>query len=298
MNPVLEMSIFVTVVNEGSFIRAAEKLQMSKAAVSRHINQLETRLNVLLLQRTTRRLAITEEGRIFYTQAKEILALIDEAEAQLFPHHSEPSGLLRINVPVSFGILHLAPLWKKFMARYPKIELDITLNDRSIDLLSEGYDLAIRIAHLKDSSLISRKLASTRIVVCASPAYLQQHGTPKNLTDLAEHQIITYRQQGAETDWRIRQDDGDIAIFRFKAAIQTNNGDTCRQIALHDGGVIRQPTFLVGDDLARGDLVEILPEYSQEKLGIYAVYPTRKFLPLRVRRLVDFLAQELHNKPW
>lgn len=297
MNKTLEMQIFVTIVETGSFINAADKLSLSKSAISRFLNTLEQRLGVRLLQRTTRKVTLTNEGNLFYQRVKDILALIEESESELHPHQSEPAGLIRINVPVSFGIHHLAPLWAEFMSRYPKVELNVTLNDRIVNLLDDGFDLAVRIAHLPNSTLISKKLASTRIVLCASPDYLAEHGTPTHPSQLTKHHIISYSHSSIENERTFHGPDGATTV-RYQASFNTNNGDTCRAMALKGGGIILQPTFLIQNDLQQGTLVEILPEYQYTTLDIYAIYPSKRFLPLRVRCLIDFLAEALAKPSW
>jgi len=187
MDKFLEMQTFASVVDAGSFVRAAEALDMSKAAVSRYVADLEGRLGARLLHRTTRKLSLTEEGRAFHARCKALLGELEEAEAEITASATRASGLVKINVPVTFGILHLAPLWSDFMAANPRVTLDVTLSDRVVDLVDEGYDLAVRIGSLPNSSLVSRKLTSTRMVLCASPAYLKKHGRPKHPADLAAH---------------------------------------------------------------------------------------------------------------
>lgn len=301
MDKAQEMSSFAAVVDAGSFVGAAEQLGLSKTAVSRHVAQLEERLGVRLLQRTTRRLSLTEDGRRFYARSKELLAAIDEAEAELISQTGTPSGLIRVNAPLSFGMLHLAPLWGPFMARYPQVTLDVTLGDRLVDPVEEGYDLAIRItdlSRLATSTLVSRALAPTRIVLCASPEYLRRHGTPRTPADLAAHEAIAYTYWAAGHEWTFHGPDGGRTTVRIRARLQTNNGDTCRLAALEHQGIVLQPDFIVGGDLKRGTLVELLPEYRTIDIGVYALYPTRKHLPLKVRRLIDFLADAFRTPSW
>jgi DNA-binding transcriptional LysR family regulator len=291
------MSVFIAVTEAGSFVGAAEGLRISKAAVSRHVDALEQRLGVRLLQRTTRRLSLTEEGRMFAVRAKEILAALEEAESEVGSRTREPSGLIRINVPLTFGIMHLAPLWADFLQNYPLIDLDITLNDRVVDLVEEGYDLAVRISDLPNSGLISRKLVSTRTVLCASPTYLERHGTPHHPRDLAQHRVLAYAGWANRDEWHFDGPEGKVAV-RTRARVYSNNGDTCRSIALQHGGIMLQPGFMLDDDLRRGDLVELMPAYRAIELGVYAVYPTRKQLPLKVRRLVDYLVDAFRDQAW
>lgn len=289
MDRFLEMQTFNAVVEAGSFVKAANALDISNAAVSRYVVDMETRLGVRLLHRTTRRLSLTEEGQVFYARSKELLAELQEAEDEITSRRDAASGLLRINAPVTFGILHLAPLWGAFKALHPKVSLDVTLADRLVDLVEEGYDVAIRIAALENSSLVSRKLATTRIVLCASPQYLAQHGTPQHPGELANHAIISYSYRSAKDEWTFTGPQGPVSV-KTKPCIHTNSGDTCLAAALAHQGVILQPTFLIGQDLANGTLVELMPDYRSEELGIYAVYPTRKHVSAKVRALIDFLA--------
>lgn len=297
MDKFQEMRVYAAVVDAGSFVRAADDLQMSKAATSRHVADLEARLGVRLLQRTTRKLSLTEEGEVFYTRCKTLLNEIEEIEAEITARAGEASGQLKINVPLSFGLLHLASLWPEFMAKHPKVSLDVTLGDRTIDLVEEGFDLAVRIGKMPSSSLISRKLGSTRMALCASPAYIENHGAPKHPSDLAMHDVISYSLLTMGEDWQFSGPDGDIVV-KVHPRMRTNSGDTCRMAALQGQGIVLQPTFLVGADLRSGVLVELLPQYRSVELGIYAVYPTRKYVSPKVRLLIDFLVEALHRSNW
>lgn len=290
MDRFLEMQTFAAVVDAGSFVKAADALGMSKAAMSRHVNDLEARLGVRLLHRTTRRLSLTEEGEVFYARSKELLAGVDEAEAEITSRSGAASGLLRVNAPVTFGILHLAPLWGVFRSRHPQVSLDVTLADRVVDLVDEGYDMAIRIATLPSSTLISKRLATTRMVLCASPPYLKAHGVPLHPSELAVHAVISYSYWSTRDEWHFEGPQGQVSV-KTNPCIHTNSGDTCRAAALAHQGIVLQPTFLLGDDLAAGTLVELMPQFRSIELGIYAVYPTRKHVPPKVRALIDFLAQ-------
>ena len=289
MDRFLEMQTFNAVVDAGSFVKAADTLAMSKAAVSRHVADMETRLGVRLLHRTTRRLSLTGEGQVFYARCKDLLAELDEAEAEITSRSKAASGLLRVNAPVTFGILHLAPLWGVFKARNPEVTLDITLADRVVDLVEEGYDVAIRIATLDSSTLVSRRLATTRMALCASPRYLAQQGLPQHPSELTRHAVISYSYWATKDEWRFDGPHGPVSV-KTRPCIHTNSGDTCRAAALAHQGVILQPTFLVGRDLSDGSLVELMPEFRSIELGIYAVYPTRKHVSAKVRALIDFLA--------
>lgn len=297
MDRALEMQVFCTVVDKGSFVGAAEPLDMSKAAISRYVSALEERLGARLLHRTTRRLSLTDEGRQFYDQAREVLVMMDEAEGAVSSASPEASGVLRVNAPVSFGVLHLAPVWADFMKAYPRVELEIGLNDRLVDLVDEGIDAAVRISRLENSSLVGRRLASTRMRLCASPAYLASHSPIHTLSDVAEHGVVAYSNFASGNEWHFEGPQGPVSVHT-RSAVRCNNGDTCRAITLADGGISLQPGFMVAQDLRRGDLVEILPEFRSVELGIYVVYPTRKHLPAKVRALINFLVERFAQPPW
>lgn len=292
-----EMRVFAAVVDAGSFVGACDAIDMSKPAVSRYVADLETRLGVRLLHRTTRKLSLSAEGEIFYARCKELLAGVGEAEAEITSRTGEAIGQLKVNVPVTFGLLHLAPLWAEFMAMNPKVTLDITLSDRVADLVEEGYDLAVRIAQLPSSSLISRQLSSTRMVLCASRDYLRRHGTPRHPAELKHHSILSYSLFSMGENWAFDGPEGRVEV-KVEPRMKTNSGDSCRAAALQHRGIILQPSFLVGADLVSGALVEILPQYRSGVLGIYTVYPSRKHVPSKVRLLIDFLVDAFKVKTW
>jgi DNA-binding transcriptional LysR family regulator len=291
------MKVFAAVVEAGSFTRATEVLGMSKAAVSRYVGELEERLGLRLLHRTTRKLSPTTEGEIFYARCRELLDNLDEAEAEITSRSGEATGLLKVNVPVTFGLMHLAPLWPAFLARHPKLAIDITLSDRVADLVEEGFDAAVRIGQLSASTLISRKLAATRLVLCASPEYLQRRGAPSRPDELLQHDVISYSLFSTGENWTFTGPDGEVSV-KVAPRVRTNSGDTCRAAALQHQGIILQPTFIVGADLAQGLLREIMPGYRSAELGIHAVYPSRKFVSPKVRLLIDFLVEAFAEPVW
>lgn len=292
MDKYQEMRVFTAVVDAASFVGAGDALNMSKAAVSRHISDLEQRLGVRLMHRTTRKLSLTSEGEVFLARSREILASIEASEAELSTRSVTASGLLKISVPVSFGIRHLAPLWSEFLAKHPQVTLDVQLADRVIDLVEEGFDLAVRIARLPDSSLISRQLASTRLVLCAAPSYLKRRGTPQHPSELTQHEVVSYSLMAMGDQWQFIGPEGPVSA-KVHPRMWSNNGDTCISAALQGAGIQLQPTFLIEQQLASGQLVEILPQYRSVELGIYAVYPSRKFVLPKVRALVEFLSTKL-----
>ena len=292
-----EMRAFVSVVDTGSFVRAAESLSQSKTAVSRLVGDLESRLGTRLLHRTTRRLSLTQEGEVFLERCRQLLDGVAEAEAELTAHSGEAIGQLRVNVPVTFGLLHLAPLWPAFMALHPKVLLDVTLSDRLVDLVDEGYDLAVRIARLQASTLVSRQLTSTRMILCASPEYLRRHGAPAHPSEIANHAVFSYTLLAMGEQWEFEGPDGPVSV-KVAPRMRTNSGDTCCAAALQHQGIVLQPSFLVGAHLASGALVEVLPQYRSLELGVYAVYPSRKHLTPKVRALVDFLVDAFRMRAW
>ncbi len=297
MDKFQEMCVFAGVADAGSFVGAADALGMSKAAVSRHVSDLEQRLGVRLMQRTTRKLSLTPEGEVFLSRCRDILASIEASEAELSTRTASASGLLKVSVPVSFATRHLAPLWSDFLAAHPLLTLDVQLVDRVVDLVDEGFDLAVRIARLPDSSLVSRKLASTRLVLCAAPSYLRRRGTPRHPDDLAAHDVIGYSLLATPGQWLLQGPGGPVTV-KTKPRLWTNNGDTSVAAAVRGAGIDLQPTFLIADELASGRLVEVLPGWQAAELGIYAVYPSRKFVLPKVRALVDFLAGAFADAAW
>lgn len=291
-----EMRVFAAVIDAGSFARAADELSMSKAAVSRYVSELEQRLGVRLLHRTTRKLSLTEEGEVFNTRCRDILATIEESESEVTTRAGKATGVLKISVPLSFGVKHLAPLWPQFMTAHPAVSLDVSLTDRVVDLLDEGLDLAIRIARLQDSSLVSRKIASTRLVLCASPEYIREHGNLHHPSELEGHHVINYTLLSMGDLWEFKAEkegQTESVTVRVDSRMRSNNGDTCVAAALGGVGIVLQPSFLVSDHLADGTLVELLPGYRSIELGIFAVFPTRKFVLPKVRLLIEFLSASL-----
>lgn len=297
MDKYQEMRVFVAVADAGSFVAAARGLGLSKAAVSRYVSDLEQRLGVRLMHRTTRRLSLTQEGEVFLARSRDILASIEASEAELSTRSDSAAGLLKVSVPVSFGIQHLAPLWNEFLEAHPRVSLDVQLADRVIDLVDEGFDLALRIARLPDSSLVSRKLASTRLVLCASPQYLERRGVPRHPSDLAQHEVVGYSLFATGDQWQFTGPEG-VVTTKVKPRMRTNNGDTCVAAALRGAGLVLQPSFLVAGELTAGRFVEVLAQYRPIELGVYAVYPTRRFVLPKVRALIGFLSAKLGDADW
>jgi DNA-binding transcriptional LysR family regulator len=297
MDRLRAFEVFVTVVSKQGFAKAADVLDTSPANVTRYVADLEAHLGTRLLNRHSRKLSLTESGEALYARARSILDDVAEAEAVTASGALQPRGRLRINAPLSFGILHLAPLWPRFMQRHPEVELEVALIDRVVDIVDEGFDLAIRISRTGSTAHAARKLATSRNIICASPAYVRQHGHPKAPSDLAEHACIGYTHSSTGDDWHVVDPQGLAHAVRVNCVMHTNNGDTARAAAIAGVGVIWQPTFLIGDDLRSGRLVPLLPGYQMPDIDVLAVYPSRRHLSAKVRVMIDFLAEAFKGVP-
>ncbi len=297
MDRLRAFEVFVAVVARQGFARAAEALDTSPANVTRYVAELESHLGTRLLNRHSRKLSLTESGEALYERAQAILHDVAEAEALSSSATLEPQGRLRINVPVSFGLRQLASRWPVYARRYPKVELDVTLNDRVVDVVDEGYDLAIRISRAGSLQHAARKLATSRNVVCAAPAYLRKHGRPKTPADLARHACITYAYSATGSEWPLVDDAGTVHAVRVNSVLQTNNGDTALQAAIAGLGIIWQPGFLVGPELRAGRLVSVLPGWRIPDIDVLAIYPSRRHITAKVRTMIDFLAHEFGGTP-
>ena len=284
------MAVFARVVEERSFTQAAGALGRSKSAVSKAVSQLEDRLGARLLNRTTRRLSLTEAGTAYYERAARILAEAAEADNAVSALQDEPRGTLRVNAPMTFGQRHLATAIGAFLKLYPELRLDISLTDRFVDLIGEGYDVAVRIAALPDSSLIAAKLAPIRRVVCASPEYLARAGTPHHPKDLRKHNCFGYTYQMTGDSWRFIGPQGPTTV-RVTGTLTANNGDILKEAMCEGLGLALVPIFSVTDELKSGELVIVLPDYIDTETSVYAVYPHSRHLSAKVRAFVDFLRQ-------
>lgn len=297
MDRLAAMTAFARVAETGSFSEAARRLRSSKSVVSRQIAALESELGVRLLHRSTRALTLTEAGRSYFDQLVRILADIDEANLSVSHLQAAPRGRLRVNAPMSFGIRHLAPAIPDFLARCPEVEIDLTLNDRFVDLVDEGFDMAVRIGQLIESSLVARRLAPLRRVVCASPAYLAARGTPTTPDDIAGHECLCYSNMSAGNEWKFVDRDGRPWPVEIKGRLRINNGDAIRVAALNGLGLACLPTFIVGEDLRAGTLVPVLTEAMHQDGAVFAVYPHARLLSPKVRVFIDFLAERFGPNP-
>jgi DNA-binding transcriptional LysR family regulator len=297
LDRVTGMQVFVRVAALGSFSAAARVLNLSQTMVTKHVAALEERLGVKLLHRSTRKLVLTEGGRTYLAACERILAEIDEAETSASLDRIEPRGTLRLNVPLTFGFRQVAPALSEFSRIYPAVSFDLGLADRYVDLMEEGWDMAIRIGRLKDSSLVARRLAACRTIVCASPAYLKERGVPQDLDDLAQHNCLGYTLPSAigADRWAFGSD-GDIVV-PIRGNLRANNGDALLAAALAGQGLIYQPTFIVSDSLREGSLVPVLTGYPTYEPAIHAVLPSGRQAPAKVRAFVAFLAERFGRNP-
>lgn len=291
------MVSFARVVDEGSFSRAAGRLGISKSAVSKQIARLEDRLGTRLLNRSTRRLALTEAGTRLYERCQRIIAEAEAAEAEAGSMQTEPSGLLRVSTGVSFGQLHLARHLPALLERHPGLSIELVLNDRVVDLVEEGYDLALRIADLADSPLIARRLSPVRRVLAAAPSYLARHGAPTVPRDLTTHACLGYSYSAGGCEWVLHGADG-VQRHRFKPRVLANNGDSLVAMAAAGLGIVQMPTFILDRHLCRGDLAIVLPDHEPPPLALYAVYPPGRPLAAKVRAFIDFAVATFTDRPY
>ncbi|MDP2622109.1 MAG: LysR family transcriptional regulator [Hyphomicrobiales bacterium] len=295
MTPIQDMEIFARVVTAGSMTAASRELGISPAVVSKRIRRMEERLGSRLLQRTTRRLATTETGQGYYERVVAILASVEEAENFIARRNAAPKGMLKVTAPTSFGRMHIAPYIGEFLAANPELQLSLDLSDQLVDLVGEGFDVAIRIGELEDSSLVARRLAPNNRVICAAPGYLQQHGAPTTLADLPRHNCLAAINQDL---WRLEGPEGPINV-RVSGNIHTNSSEVVREAVLTGVGIALRSTWDVGPALKAGKLKVILPQYrSSRRVALFAVYPSRRFLPLKVRVFIDYLAGIYGPEPY
>jgi len=297
MDRIDAMRAFVAVVTEGSFSNAANTLQLSPQLVSKYVSKLEEQLNTRLLNRTTRKVSLTEAGSHYFGHAQQILLSIDDMESKLGGLQQNPKGVLRISAPVSFALKHMAKLITDFQIHYPLVKVDLQLTDRKVDIVEEGFDVALRIGQLKSSSLIAKKVAPIRVMLCAAPDYLNKHGTPTQPEDLERHRYLHYSYMNM---------DGKDDIYQLLKAkylkqgseLRSNNGDVLVDAAIAGAGLVLQPTFIISESISSGKLVVVLPEIEPEALGLYAVYAHRKLLPHKVRCFIDFMEGYYGTPPY
>lgn len=292
-----DLQAFVAVVEAGSFTAAADRLDVAKSAISRRVSGLEERLGVQLLRRTTRRLNLTDTGQSFYERSARILADLDEAEAAVGQEHGELRGNLRVALPMSFGLRHMSMPIAEFNRRHPRVTFDLNFNDRRIDLVEEGVDVAIRIGRLADSTLIARRLFEVRTVLCASPDYLERRGTPKTPDDLLDHDCLGYSNLPDPGHWVCSDSSGERHTVSVHVVMTASSGDFLCAAAAEGLGIALQPTFIAGDAIGRGELLPILTDYDWPVSPAYAIYPPTRHLSYRVREFIDFLADRFADTP-
>jgi DNA-binding transcriptional LysR family regulator len=284
--------IFVAVIEHGGFTNAAQVLGVSKSAVSKRIRQLEQHLGVKLLQRTTRKISLTEAGEHYFAHAKLAHSAAKDAEDAVTQLQGEPQGRLRINAPMSFGRLHLAPLIPKFLGLYPKINLDLVMDDKQIDLVSGGFDVAIRAGILPDSNLIARQLTPLHSVICASPSYIEKNGAPSMPHDLKHHNCLLYSYSSQLNSWTFK-DQHQSCTVEINGNYQVNNSEALKEALLQGLGIARLPTFVAGPYIESGALIHLLPNYDMPKIAIYALFLERQYMPAKVRAFIDFSIKHL-----
>ncbi len=285
------MQSFVRVVESGSFVAAAERLALSTSSLSRQIAELEQHLGTRLLNRTTRRLSLTESGQAFYERAVSLLNDLAEAEAIAGQAAAKPRGTLRLTCSYNMAERMVAPAIAGFVERHPDVKFDLTVSDRLIDLIDEGFDLAIRIGQIGSDRLVARRLGQTQLVVCAAPAYLQRHGAPATPSNLMRHNVLTYAYSSAPRTWRLVDREDKVHEVRVTGSLHANSGEALCAAAVAGLGVICEPDFVVGDAIAAGRLERVLPGFEAMTAEIWAVYPSRRHLSLKVRLFVDYVAQ-------
>jgi len=295
MNKLQAMKVFCRVYEAESFKLASDSLGISRPMVTRYVNSIEEELGTKLLQRNTRNISITHAGRKYYQHCIAILDAIEEAESDIGELTQKPKGLLRVSVPMDFGLSYLVPLFDSFSRLYPQIELDIDFSDKRVDMTESGVDIAIRGGDLGGDQFVARPLCSSKGVVCASPDYILKHGELKSLEDLVNHSCLLYSNALVPNRWSLTDKEGVSRTVSISGTFSANNGSALTQFALAGLGVIYQPDFLVAKYIKSRELVDVLPSYKGYELYFYAIYPQRKLMPRKTRLLLDFLQEKLAN---
>ena len=296
MDRLTEMEAFAHVVDQGGFTDAARKMGISKSAVSKHISSLEARLGARLLNRTTRRVSPTEIGLAYYDRARCVLNDAGEADALVSSMQSAPTGLLRVSVATDFGSLHLSPVLGDFLSQYPDMSVNLELDNRYIELISEGYDAAIRVGEMEDSTLRARKIADSTLRMVASPKYLEAHGRPHRIDDLSAHKLLHYSNQSNNAVWKMTSLSGEKRHVRTTGSFTVNDGQSLLNAAINGLGIAYLSSFLYHTAMDTGLVEDVMPELPKESQGIYVVYPPGKFTQPKVRAFIDFLVMTFAKK--
>jgi DNA-binding transcriptional LysR family regulator len=289
-----EILVFMAVADEGSFIGGGNALGLTRSAAGKAITRLEDRLGVRLLNRTTRALSLTDEGRVFYERSQQILTAVDDAESSVMQGPGRPRGVLRITMPDAYGRLVILPLLQRYMQAWPDLQVDASFTDRATDIVEEGFDLAIRIGDAPpDTRLVARTISQCRTVLCAAPAYIAAHGALNSVDDLAQHQCLIFTNRNRRYAWRFLGSDGSWVKAHTRSRMRVDSGEAIRDAAVAGLGIAYLPRFLVDNHLAGGRLVQVLPALKLEQLNLVAIYPSRRLLEPRVRQFIDLMVREL-----
>lgn len=297
MNRFENMQTFVKIVETGSQSATAEQMDIAVSAVSRRLKDLESHLGVELFHRTTRQMTLTDTGHAYYLRCVQILDDVLETEISVSKEHSELKGKLRIAMPSTFGTMHISPLLNEFLNIHPGVEFDLDFNDRAVDLVREGFDLALRISKLDDSSLIARKISEIKRVFCASPEYLQQRGEPTVPDELSNHRTIAYSFDHVRDTWILISDAGKEFTIKLNPYFRASSGEILRDAAVAGRGITFLPTFIVHRELEEGSLVPILRDYSTPEVNLFVIYPQTRHLCTRVRAFIDFISERFSGVP-
>lgn len=288
-----EIFAFMAVVDAGSFVSGGRAIGLTRSAAGKALARLESRLGVRLLNRTTRHLSLTDDGRVFHEHCQQVLAALDEAEASVGDRTGTPRGVLRITVPDAFGRLHVLPVLNKYLQTWPDVQVEVSFTDRVADIIEEGYDLAVRInVTSTDTRLVSRLVAQHRVFVCAAPSYLAARGEPQTLEELATHDCLLFSSRARRQRWRLRPKGGSYVTVEGRSRLRLDSGEAIRDAAVAGLGIAFLPSFLVDEDLARGRLKALLPSCETEVVRIMAFYPSKRHLPAKVRRFIDLLVEQ------
>ncbi|MFP2926192.1 LysR family transcriptional regulator [Pyxidicoccus sp. 3LG] len=292
-----EIFAFMSVVDAGSFVGGGRALGLTRSSAGKALARLESRLGVRLLNRTTRHLSLTDDGRVFHEHCLQVLAALDEAEASVGQRTGTPRGVLRLTLPDAFGRLHVLPLLRDYLRTWPEVQAEVSFTDRVADIIEEGYDLAVRInASSTDTRLVSRMVAQHRAIVCAAPSYLEARGEPDTLEELATHDCLIFSSRTRRQHWLLRQKGGPAVKVEGRSRLRLDSGEAIRDAAVAGLGIAYLPGFLVDEDLARGRLKALLPSCEKEFVPIMAIYPSKRHLPAKVRRFIDLMVEQWSTK--